>query len=96
MIGELVDSSRWDSESNWDEGLAGGGRWLKPTQKDRINVLGMVTLNDLERLERAGKGGMGWIACEFFPSRLFIIFTDSKLAECRHNGHHIPREATHV
>jgi hypothetical protein len=60
--GDLTDSSYWDSD--WDEGLAGGGRWLKPSQKDGVNVLGMITLNDFERLEVVRKDG--WIACQCF------------------------------
>ncbi|KAJ7479800.1 hypothetical protein FB451DRAFT_1086361 [Mycena latifolia] len=31
--------------------------------KDGISVLGMVTLNDLDRLQKEGSSGRGWVAC---------------------------------
>lgn len=40
------------------------GRKLKGRCKSGIKVLGMVTLNDLDKMEREGKSGTGWIACE--------------------------------
>ncbi|KAJ3505023.1 hypothetical protein NLJ89_g7632 [Agrocybe chaxingu] len=36
---------------------------LKGKHKDPINVLGMITLADLDRLESEGRTGRGWIAC---------------------------------
>ncbi|KAF8882955.1 hypothetical protein BD779DRAFT_1541018 [Infundibulicybe gibba] len=39
------------------------GRRLKGKSKEPINVLGMVTLTDLSRLEAEGRHGRGWIAC---------------------------------
>ncbi len=31
--------------------------------KEGINVLGMVTLSDLDRMQKEGASGRGWIAC---------------------------------
>lgn len=39
---------------------------LKGKQKEGINVLGVVTLHDIERLERESETGRGWIACAFY------------------------------
>ncbi|KAH7925742.1 hypothetical protein BV22DRAFT_1194947 [Leucogyrophana mollusca] len=36
---------------------------LKGKSKEGINVLGMVTLNDLDKMHHEGKSGRGWIAC---------------------------------
>jgi len=38
---------------------------LKGKHREPINVLGMVTLVDLDRLEAESRTGRGWIACEF-------------------------------
>jgi hypothetical protein len=38
---------------------------LKGKQKEGINVLGVVTLYDIGRLERESETGRGWIACAF-------------------------------
>jgi len=43
---------------------------LKGKHKDPINVLGMITLADLNRLEVESRTGRGWIACAFFFSNL--------------------------
>ena len=47
---------------------------LKGKHKDPINVLGMITLADLNRLEVESQTGRGWIACAFF----FLSSTCSK------------------
>ena len=39
---------------------------LKGKQKEGINVLGVVTLHDIELLERESTTGRGWIACASF------------------------------
>jgi hypothetical protein len=39
---------------------------LKGKTKKCIQVLGMVTLNDLDKMDREGKTGRGWIACEWY------------------------------
>jgi hypothetical protein len=39
---------------------------LKRKSKEGINVLGMVTLNDLDRIMEESKTGHGWIACLYF------------------------------
>ncbi|KAF8197008.1 hypothetical protein BJ912DRAFT_1056100 [Pholiota molesta] len=44
------------STSNFSNRLTG-------KHKDPINVLGMVTLNDMDRLRTESKSGRGWIAC---------------------------------
>ncbi|KAJ7812298.1 hypothetical protein B0H14DRAFT_3090505 [Mycena olivaceomarginata] len=41
-----------------DGGSQRGGRC-----KEGISVLGMVTLNDFDRLQREGESGRGWVAC---------------------------------
>jgi hypothetical protein len=61
-------------ESSLDHQVTGGGevfgrdasreRKLKGRNKEGIKVLGMVNLNDMDKLEEEGKSGRGWIACE--------------------------------
>lgn len=36
----------------------------KGKTQEGIHVLGMVTLNDLDRMDREGKTGRGWVACK--------------------------------
>ncbi|KAG2148869.1 hypothetical protein DEU56DRAFT_782570 [Suillus clintonianus] len=36
---------------------------LKGKTQEGIHVLGMVTLNDLDKMDREGKTGRGWVAC---------------------------------
>jgi hypothetical protein len=50
------------------ESVIGGDatRRMKGRCREGINVLGMVNLNDLSRLETEGKSGRGWIACKSF------------------------------
>jgi hypothetical protein len=43
------------------EGIA--PRLLKGKHKEGINVLGIVTLHDMDMLERESRTGRGWIAC---------------------------------
>lgn len=45
-----------------------GGRRLKGKCKESINVLGMVTLSDLDMLYSEGRTGRGWIACEYLAA----------------------------
>lgn len=49
----------------------GIGARLKGRCKEGINVLGMVTLIDLDRMQREGKTDRGWIACKF-PASSFL------------------------
>ncbi|KDR73035.1 hypothetical protein GALMADRAFT_212991 [Galerina marginata CBS 339.88] len=58
VAGDLSFESQAGSSSN----EIGTGR-LKGKHKEPINVLGMVTLVDLDRLEAESKTGRGWIAC---------------------------------
>ena len=39
---------------------------LKGKQKEGINVLGVITLHDIARLEHESRSGRGWIACAFY------------------------------
>lgn len=54
------------------ESIIGGNatRRMKGKCREGINVLGMVNLNDLSRLEMEGKNGRGWIACRCFCAHL--------------------------
>ncbi|KAJ7583856.1 hypothetical protein C8J56DRAFT_1005133 [Mycena floridula] len=45
------------------ETVGESGARLKGRCKEAVNVLGMVTLIDIDRLEAEGKTGRGWIAC---------------------------------
>ena len=36
---------------------------LSPQHKEPIHVIGMVTLNDIDRLRSESMTGRGWIAC---------------------------------
>jgi hypothetical protein len=53
---------------------------LEGKQKKGINVLGVVTLHDIGRLERESETGRGWVACTSFrelytfclPHRFFL------------------------
>jgi hypothetical protein len=40
--------------------------------KDGINVLGMVTLSDINKLHHEGLSGRGWVACELRVSRVAV------------------------
>jgi hypothetical protein len=37
---------------------------LKGKTQEGIHVLGMVTLSDLDKMDREGKTGRGWVACK--------------------------------
>ena len=37
---------------------------LKGRNKEPVNVLGMVTLADLDKLRAESEAGRGWVACE--------------------------------
>jgi hypothetical protein len=51
--------------SSKNGGAGSGGRErLRGKCGEGINVLGMITLSDLDRLDAEGKTGRGWIACE--------------------------------
>jgi len=41
---------------------------LKGKTKAGIHVLGMVTLNDLDRMNRESTTGRGWVACEWYTN----------------------------
>lgn len=50
---------------------------LKGKQNEGINVLGVVTLYDIGRLERESETGRGWVACAFFRELCtFAFLTD--------------------
>ena len=57
QVSELV------SGYNSDEGDDEPPRRLKGKSTGAVKVLGMVTLNDLDKLEFESKSGRGWIAC---------------------------------
>ncbi|RPD53578.1 hypothetical protein L226DRAFT_509969 [Lentinus tigrinus ALCF2SS1-7] len=57
QVSELV--SGYDSDESDDE----PPRRLKGKSAAAVKVLGMVTLNDLDKLEFESKSGRGWIAC---------------------------------
>ena len=42
-------------------------------QKEGINVLGVITLHDINTLEHESKTGRGWIACIFFAPSIFFL-----------------------
>ena len=44
------------------------GQILKGKHKESINVLGMVTLSDMDMLYSEGRTGRGWIACEYLAA----------------------------
>lgn len=48
---------------------------LKGHSCEPIAVLGMVTLNDIQRMEDEGRAGRGWIACTCW----FFLFSFSYL-----------------
>jgi hypothetical protein len=66
---------------------------LKGKQKEGIDVLGVVTLHDIERLERESQTGRGWIACTFNLCGLsaFDLFSDYPLP--RYYRYRVLREA---
>jgi len=47
---------------------------LMGKQKEGINVLGVVTLHDIGRLERESETGRGWVACAFFGELCTFAF----------------------
>jgi len=47
---------------------------LMGKQKEGINVLGVVTLHDIGRLERELETGRGWVACAFFVELCTFAF----------------------
>ncbi|TFK51280.1 hypothetical protein OE88DRAFT_1712549 [Heliocybe sulcata] len=52
-------------EAQVDSATEGDGRRrrLKGKSREGVKVLGMVTLNDLDKLRQEGQTGRGWIAC---------------------------------
>ncbi|KAI0739915.1 hypothetical protein C8Q80DRAFT_1200979 [Daedaleopsis nitida] len=58
QVSELV--SNYDDEDEDDDEPSGR---LKGKSTEGIKVLGMVTLNDLDKLESESKSSRGWIAC---------------------------------
>ena len=59
-------------ENQVDEGSEGdgqtpaiGGQILRGKYKESIDVLGMVTLSDMDMLYSNGRTSRGWIACEY-------------------------------
>lgn len=57
-VGDAPETSTaWAGPSN---------RRLHGRCRDGVKVLGMVTLNDLDKMKREGMSGTGWVACAFF------------------------------
>ncbi|KZT30142.1 hypothetical protein NEOLEDRAFT_1153479 [Neolentinus lepideus HHB14362 ss-1] len=53
-----------EKQVNSDSGIDGDRpRRLKGKNREGVKVLGMVTLNDLDKLHQEGQTGRGWIAC---------------------------------
>ncbi len=46
-----------------DEAPSAATPQLKDKHKEGINVLGSITLHDIDMLERESRTGRGWIAC---------------------------------
>jgi hypothetical protein len=70
---------------------------LKARQKQGINVLGVVTVHDIGLLERESVTGRSWIACAFFPSRVFAcqLFLDLQIYSLRrYDGYCVLRETS--
>ena len=67
VAADMCYEDQVDTSVNSGSSLQVGGvdtpRRLQGKCKEGINVLGMVTLNDLARMEKEGESGRGWIAC---------------------------------
>ena len=55
----------FDSQIDSGDGDNSNGR-LKGRHRDPVNILGMVTLTDVDRLQLASQSGRGWVACKSF------------------------------
>lgn len=48
---------------------------LRGRSREGITVLGMVTLNDLDKMHHEGKSGRGWIACKYTSRYQSVMLT---------------------
>lgn len=55
----------YESSPPMDGGSSNARGKLKAKCNEGIKVLGMVTLQDWDRMAEEGKNGRGWIACKF-------------------------------
>ncbi|KAJ7186505.1 hypothetical protein C8R46DRAFT_980782 [Mycena filopes] len=53
----------YEQQVEYTGGESSQTRRLRPTHKEGIAVLGMITLNDLDRLQSEEISGRGWVAC---------------------------------
>jgi hypothetical protein len=58
------EAQQQDAAANENNATHPGTRRLKGKSAEPISVLGMVNLNDLDRLHSEGQTGRGWIACK--------------------------------
>jgi hypothetical protein len=77
-----------DTMSTW---TAGTPPKLKGKCKDGLKVLGMITLNDMDRLDQESEAGTGWIACECSIVNNFAL--SLLIHTGRHYRRHLPRKA---
>jgi hypothetical protein len=61
-----------DGASTWT-GAAAAPPPLEGRCKEGLKVLGMITLNDMDRLDRETETGTGWIACRCSSIRRTIV-----------------------
>ena len=91
MAGGLFEGeqlSRPDNETDArigsDTPLVDFGDCTSQGQRESPRVLGMITLNDLTRLEAESQSGNGWIACKSARLRRHYSF-DALIAYRRHD-----------
>ena len=53
----------FDSQIDSDDRGNTNGK-LKGRHRDPVNILGMITLTDVDRLQLASQSGRGWVACK--------------------------------
>ncbi|KAH7912115.1 hypothetical protein BJ138DRAFT_1112646 [Hygrophoropsis aurantiaca] len=67
VAADMCFEAQLDSSLHNNDGEEDPAVWyrtrLKGKSKEGINVLGMVTLSDLDKMHHEGKSGRGWIAC---------------------------------
>ena len=63
ILCQVAVDTCFDSQANSDDSNVPIGR-LKGKHRDPVNVLGMVTLTDVDRLQLASQSGRGWVACK--------------------------------
>lgn len=62
VAADLCFESQYVPDDQANEGPAAAHR-LRGKSRRGVNVLGIVTLNDLDRMKREGESGSGWVAC---------------------------------